>query len=142
MPVVDDGWGGDDGVWAVSDDGWGGDDGVWAVSAQDLRYDGSYDGWGCRLTSKEVILDIAQTMVYHVRENSRAKAQSVTTEMLRCEMRAHWSPLHQVVPLCQWIDDLRYGRVTPQQTHGRTNTYAACRCKWTKKKGAVLISCT
>ena len=42
----------------VVDDGWGGNEGAWAVGARDPRYDGGYDGWGCRLTSEEVILDI------------------------------------------------------------------------------------
>ena len=88
MPVEDDGWGGGDGVRAVSV-GWGGNDGVWAVSAREPQCDGDHDGWGCLYTSEEIIRDIVRTMVSHVCADSRAEARSVTTEMLRCAMRAH-----------------------------------------------------
>ena len=78
------------------EDGWGGDGGAWAVGARDPRMwfhepgldvwgppEGGYDGWGCRITGEEVIRDIVDKMVADVRANSRAEARSVTAEMLR-----------------------------------------------------------
>ena len=123
MPVEDDdGWGGGD----VSV-GWGGNDAEWAVSARRPQCDGvrCNDGWGCIYceeiihTSEEIIRDVVRTMVSQVCADSRVEARSVTAEMLRCAMRAHWSPLHRVVSGCRLIDDLRSGRVTPLVLPGR-----------------------
>ena len=131
MPVKDDdGWG----PWKGTEDGgWGRHalsvrcvDGKWVVSARVPSCDGvsCNDGWGCAYceeknrSREEIIQDIVQTTVARICADARVEARSVAADMLKCAMRAHWSPLHRVVSGCRLIDDLRSGRVTPLAAPG------------------------